>query len=1022
MMFRPTTDSLPFISSLRCRDVRRRARAHATRPALFEPLERRELLSVTGPTATTPGAASAVLTVAALAPTTTTLDASAHSTVYGQGLTLTAFVTGGGAGTVSFSDAGGSILGSAPVVAGKAKFYTATLAPGMHSLTATYSGSATHAASVSAALAQSVSPARTTVKLDSSAGVVINPILRPNRVVVVVMENSASNAIGDAANMPYFNQLAASGLVYDNSHGLNGSDQIFGQMNYLALYSGSTQGITDDFSGYSFNSPNLAKSLHDNGLSFTGYVESLPAAGDTTTYFAPDAPGSIHTDAYARRYNPIAQFTDVGAGKTNADVNKPFSSFPSDLTGLPTVSYVIPNRLHNTHGSNNAPPFANDPAEYDNLRRSADAWLQANLDGYLQWAKANNSLLIVTTEDADRNHNYAGGGTTIVTGDPRLFVSGVNGTYVTPYNVLRTIEDMYGLAPIGDTVTANRLDTDALGRLSPAGPSANALISGQGVTYTANVSPLAPATGTPGGTIQFLVDGANFGDSVPITGGAASLTVPGLFAGQHAIEAVYAGQLGYDGSRATLAQPVDQNTTSVSLTSSASSAGAGQSVTFTAIVSAAAPGAGVPTGVVIFRSGATAIGSAAIDATGRAILTTSSLATGTHEMTAHYAGDANHGASVSAAISQIVNANATVVALATSAPSAKVGEPITLTATVSGPGPLAPTGTVTFKDGSIILGTAEIDIAGKAAFTTGMLGLGDHFISATYAGDANFAAGVSPVLTQTIAANPTTTTLASSNISATAGQTVTFTATVAIASGSRRPGGSVAFFNGPARIGTATIDASGKAVFATALLTVGTHPITAVYSGDANFSGSASAVLTQTIVEVPAPAGPANDKFVDGIRLTGSLATASGSNVDATRESGEPRHGSNGGGKSVWWTWTAPASGIVTIDTLGSSFKTVLGVYTGTSATRLRKVSGISTSVSGAAAFGFFAKAKQSYRIAVDGVGGATGNINLRVKTWSGTPARKTDWKSLWKQVERDDDKKKDRDGDRNDQDDNHND
>lgn len=921
-MFLSATHLMSFVPAFRASGERRRVSgaARESRPAVFEALERREFLSVTGSTAATFGAASPAVTVAALIPTTTTMDTSADWTVTGQGVTLTAFVSGGATGDVSFFDTGGSLLGSAPVVSGRAKFYTVALVAGSHSLSASYGGSATHAASVSAPTMQSVTPARTTVKVISSAGVVVNPILRPDRVVVVVMENSASNAVGDTANMPYFNQLAASGLVYDNSHGLNGRGQIFGQMNYLALYSGSTQGITDDFSGYSFDSPNLAKSLHDSGQSFTGFVESLPAAGDATTYFAPDAPGSVHTDAYARRYNPMAQFTDVGAGKTNADVNKPFSSFPSDLTGLPTVSYVIPNRLHNTHGSNEAPPFANDPTEYDNLRRTADAWLQANLDGYLQWAKANNSLLIVTTEDADRNNNYAGGGTTIVTGDPRLFVSGVNGTYVTPYNVLRTIEDMYGLSPIGDTVAAGRFDTDALGRLSPAGPTAAALFSGQGVTYTATVSPLAPAGGTPGNTIQFLVDGTNFGDPVALTGGAASLSVPGLFAGGHTISAVYAGQSGYDGNRAALTQPVNPNATSVGLT--------------------------------------------------------------------------------------------------TSAPSARAGDPITFTATVGGAvGGLTPTGTVTFTDGSIVLGTASVNSAGKAEFTTSALSVGNHFVSATYAGDANFAGAASPVLTQRVAANATTTTLASSGISAAAGQTVTFTATVATAGGALRPGGSVAFFNGPTRIGTGAVDAGGKAIVATALLAIGTHPITAVYSGDANFSGSASAALTQTIVAVPTPTTPANDKFANAVALTGPLATATGSNVGATRESREPKHGTKGGGKSVWWTWTAPSAGIVTIDTLGSSFKTVLGVYTGTSVARLKKVKGVSASVSGAAGFGFVAKAGTSYRIAVDGAGGASGNVSLRVKSWTGTPAPKADWKSMWKKVERDDDVRKDHDEDDGDDD-----
>ena len=151
--------------------------------------------------------------------------------------------------------------------------------------------------------------------------------LRPDHIVVVVEEDRASGALGDP-NMPYFNQLAQGGLVYSNSHGLTHPSV----PNYLALYSGSTQGVTDNNPNHSFSGPNLAKSLNTAGLSFTGYAESLPSAGSQVQY-APDASvdPDKHPDIYFRAYNPMAQFTDAGPGKTNADVNKPFMRLSDEL-------------------------------------------------------------------------------------------------------------------------------------------------------------------------------------------------------------------------------------------------------------------------------------------------------------------------------------------------------------------------------------------------------------------------------------------------------------------------------------------------------------------------------------------------------------------------------------------------------------------------------------------------------------------------------------------------------------------
>ena len=122
-----------------------------------------------------------------------------------------------------------------------------------------------------------------------------------------------------------------------------------------------------------------------------------------------------------------------------------------------------------------------------------------------------------------------------------------------------------------------------------------------------------------------------------------------------------------------------------------------------------------------------------------------------------------------------------------------------------------------------------------------------------------------------------------------------------------------------------------------------------------------------------------NNAFADRFILEGRTPTASGSNVDATAEPGEPVHHGLGGGKSVWWTWTAPTSGTVEINTFGSDYDTVLAVYQGTSVDSLRRIASNDDSGSLQSQVTFTAAQGESYQIAVDGYRGASGSIALAV-------------------------------------------
>ena len=141
--------------------------------------------------------------------------------------------------------------------------------------------------------------------------------------------------------------------------------------------------------------------------------------------------------------------------------------------------------------------------------------------------------------------------------------------------------------------------------------------------------------------------------------------------------------------------------------------------------------------------------------------------------------------------------------------------------------------------------------------------------------------------------------------------------------------------------------------------------------------GKSSITLTQSFpVRVP----PGNDSFAQRMVLNGPAAALKGSNRDATRETGEPNHAGNRGGASVWWSWTAPSTGVVQIHTEGSSFDTILGIYTGTVVSNLVRVASDDDSGAGlASAVTFTANAGNNYQIALDGYSGAEGMAVLTI-------------------------------------------
>jgi streptogramin lyase len=352
------------------------------------------------------------------------------------------------------------------------------------------------------------------------------------------------------------------------------------------------------------------------------------------------------------------------------------------------------------------------------------------------------------------------------------------------------------------------------------------------VTFTAQVS----TTGTSvTGTMKFLDGTTLIGTATLDATGSASTTLSTLALGSHTITAVYSGDATNAASTSTALIQIVKQTTTLALLSSSNPSTVSAPVTFTATLSGFT---GTATGTVKFLDGATTFGVANLVG-GTASYTTlagSPLTVGAHTITAVYSGDTNNMTSQTV-LTQTVDQASTLSTVSTSAASVTVGTTITFTSTVTTTGGPLPTGSVTFKDGATILGAGNLDTAGNAIFSTSTLAPGSHPITATYAGDTNSVASTSTALNQTVVQVGTSTVLVPNPNPANAGATLTLTATVSAAGGSTAGGilsGRITFQDGATAIGSADIAPNGVATLSIKTLTVGTHTLTAVYSGNTN--------------------------------------------------------------------------------------------------------------------------------------------------------------------------------------------
>jgi hypothetical protein len=261
-----------------------------------------------------------------------------------------------------------------------------------------------------------------------------------DHVVVVIEENHAYNELIGSPNAPYINELAKEGTLFTDSHGIGHPSQ----PNYLALFSGSTQGVKGDgclLRSTPLKTPNLGAALLHKGLTFKGFAETMPAVGflGCTSRSSSVTVGHL----YARKHTPWVNWLGTGPNCIPDSLSIPMAEFPKNFKKLPTVSFVVPNMdndMHNIGMAGNAAAISR-----------GDQWLKKNISDYAKWAKKHNSLLIVTFDEDDYDSKNGNRIATIFYGDKVNTME--YSKSINHYYVLHTLEVMYGL-PSDDDVSA----------------------------------------------------------------------------------------------------------------------------------------------------------------------------------------------------------------------------------------------------------------------------------------------------------------------------------------------------------------------------------------------------------------------------------------------------------------------------------------------------------------------------------------------------------------------------------------
>ena len=830
-----------------------------------------------------------------------TLSASASTAAAGQSLTVTANVIGANpTGSITFMD-GVTSLGSWPLTGGQATLTTALITIGTHNLTAVYSGDANNAASTSAAASVTITVAQSSASVTLGA----NPagVGQSTTLTATVQGGNPTGTVTfiDGASNLGSGTLAPGPAPLTAQTTLSTSFTTAGTHSITAVYGGDS------------NNAGSTSAIASQTVVTTPSVTSVtvnanPVATGTSITFTVTVSGNSPTGTVNIMEGPIGpvSLTVLTLSGGKATFTGTLSGF-FGTAGTHTITAVYSGDANNGSSTSSVlnlvfsgTTLAVNPGVVATGQPVAmtGTVVGKSPTGTVTFKNGSTTLGSATLAAGQANFStsFATAGTESITatysGDAN---NPTSSTANAPYSVIVTTAA--GLLPsVSLTASATHLaaggnGTAAVTITANASSSYNLITS---VTLLQNAG---------SGYTALEQASSIYGIATPQT---YNLTLP---VGTYQFELTGIDSQGNSATSAAISVTVsagNSEATATRLAVSANPVPVGQSETFTATVTGNSP-----TGTVAFIDGGTTIGTATL-AAGQAAFTKPHLTPGTHAITVVYGGDANNTSSTSATTSLVVALAQSTTSIALGANPVVIGQNIAITASITG---WVPTGTVTFMNGSTVIGSAAVS-GGQAVLYTAFATAGSYSITANYSGDGNnTASGTTSASTLNVVA-ASATTLAGSASQIVSGQQVSFSASVS----GNNPTGTVTFLDGGNTLTTIDLTA-GQATLVMDYQIAGSHSITAVYNGDANNAGSSSNAAALTVIASGITLSVSTNMLPSGQQETYS-ATIIGINPTGTVTFQD-------GGASIGSSTLAAGQASFTLTYASPGMHTITAVYSG---------------------------------------------------------------------------------------------